>query len=432
MAQIICPNCQTKFTVDESDYLAIVQQVRNSEFEKELQIRLKAKDLEIESAVAKASSQVELSLRDKIAEKDKKIAQIEEALKAKDLEKQNAVSLVVKSKDEEIARLKANVDSFELEKSIAVFQAQEVINKELVEKNEMLTKLQGQIDSSEIKHTLELQNQKALFDSKSKLYLEEIERLKDFKQSLSTKAIGESLETFCHNEFDKIRSVAFPNAYFEKDNDASNGSKGDFIFRDFNEDIELVSIMFEMKNEADDTEKKHKNEDFFAKLDKDRNQKGCEYAVLVTMLEPDNDLYNGGIVDVSHKYPKMYVIRPQFFIPLISVLRNVSLKSLQYKKELSLIKAQNIDITNFENNLELFKSSFDRNYGLAKDKFDAAIKQIDSAIKLFENIKQNLLGSQKQLGFASNKVEDLTIKRLVKDNPTMQALFKEAKKDTEN
>lgn len=432
MAQIICPNCQTKFTVDESDYLAIVQQVRNSEFEKELEIRLKTKDLEIESAVAKASSQVELSLRDKIAEKDKKIAQIEEALKAKDMEKQNAVSLAVKSKNEEIAKLKASVDSFELEKSIAVFQAQEVINKELVEKNEMLTKLQGQIDSSKIKHTLELQNQKALFDSKSKLYLEEIERLKDFKQSLSTKAIGESLEAFCHNEFDKIRSVAFPNAYFEKDNDASNGSKGDFIFRDFNEDIELVSIMFEMKNEADDTEKKHKNEDFFAKLDKDRNQKGCEYAVLVTMLEPDNDLYNGGIVDVSHKYPKMYVIRPQFFIPLISVLRNVSLKSLQYKKELSLIKAQNIDITNFENNLELFKASFDRNYGLAKDKFDAAIKQIDSAIKLFENIKQNLLGSQKQLGFASNKVEDLTIKRLVKDNPTMKTMFEEAKKNTEN
>lgn len=427
MAQIICPNCKTEFTVDESDYLAIVQQVRTSEFEKEVEARLKTKELELDAVVAKATMQLELSYKDKIAEKDQKIAQIEASLKTKELEKKNEISQAIKDKDEEIARLKADASAFELQKNLAVSQARETINEELTEKNEMVTKLQNQIDNTEAKHTLEMQTQKALYESQTKLYLEEIERLKEFKQSLSTKAIGESLEVFCHNEFDKIRSVAFPKAYFEKDNDASNGSKGDFIFRDFDGDIELVSIMFEMKNEAENTEKKHKNEDFFAKLDKDRNQKGCEYAVLVTTLEPDNDLYNGGIVDVSHRFPKMYVIRPQFFIPLISVLRNVSLKALEYKKELSLVKAQNIDITNFENNLELFKASFDRNYGLAQSKFETAISQIDKAIELFKKIKENLLGSQNQLRIANQKADGLTIKKLVKNNPTMQLMFEEVK-----
>lgn len=427
MAQIICPNCKTEFTVDESDYLAIVQQVRTSEFEKEVDARLKTKELELDAMVAKATMKLELSYKDKIAEKDQKIAQIEASLKTKELEKKNEISQAIKDKDEEIARLKADASAFELQKNLAVSQARETIKEELTEKNEMVTRLQNQIDNTEAKHTLELQSQKALYESQTKLYLEEIERLKEFKQSLSTKALGESLEVFCHNEFDKIRSVAFPKAYFEKDNDASNGSKGDFIFRDFDGDIELVSIMFEMKNEAEDTEKKHKNEDFFAKLDKDRNQKGCEYAVLVTTLEPDNDLYNGGIVDVSHRFPKMYVIRPQFFIPLISVLRNVSLKALEYKKELSLVKAQNIDITNFENNLELFKASFDRNYGLAQSKFETAISQIDKAIELFKKIKENLLGSQNQLRIANQKADGLTIKKLVKDNPTMQLMFEEVK-----
>ena len=252
-----------------------------------------------------------------------------------------------------------------------------------------------------------------------------MDRLKDFKKSLSTKAIGESLEIYCHNEFDKIRSSAFPRAFFEKDNDAQSGTKGDFIFRDYLEDgeTELVSIMFEMKNEADDTEHKHKNEDFFKKLDKDRTEKGCEYAVLVTMLEADNELYNSGIVDVSHRYPKMYVIRPQFFIPVISFLRNAAQNVAKYKQELAIVKAQNIDISNFEQNLNDFKADFDRNYRLASTKFTDAVTQIDDTIKKLQKIKENLLGSENNLRIANEKADKLTVKKLVKNNPTMKEMF---------
>lgn len=423
MAEFVCPNCKTTFTVDENDYLAIVQQVRNNEFEKEVKARLESKDRECAAAVSTAKAELEISFRDEISKRNETISTLTAELKMKDSEKSIAVMQALKAKDEEIASLKAQMDTLEVRKSLAVSQAQESLKSIIEEKNVAITELQSEIRTSNTMHELALKNQKDGFDVQSRLYQEEIDRLRDFKKSLSTKAIGESLELYCHNEFDKIRSAAFPNAYFEKDNDASSGSKGDFIFKDFDGGLELVSIMFEMKNEADDTDKKHKNEDFFAKLDKDRVQKKCEYAVLVSMLEPENDLYNGGIVDVSYKYPKMYVIRPQFFIPLISLIRNASLKSLDYRRELDIIKAQNIDVSNFESNLNNFKQDFDRNYRIANEKYNDAIKEIDNAIKRLEMVKKNLLGSDKNLRIANEKAEDLTVRKLVKGNPTMQALF---------
>ncbi len=423
MAELVCPNCKTTFTVDENDYLAIVQQVRNDEFEREVKARLESKDRECAAAVSTARAELETSFRSEISKRNETISVLTAELKTKDSEKSIAVMQALKAKDEEIASLKAQMDSLEIRKSLAVSQAQETLRGIIEEKNVAISELQSEIRTSNAMHELALKNQKDGFDVQSRMYQEEIDRLRDFKKSLSTKAIGESLELYCHNEFDKIRPAAFPNAYFEKDNDASSGSKGDFIFKDFDGGLELVSIMFEMKNEADDTDKKHKNEDFFAKLDKDRIQKRCEYAVLVSMLEPENDLYNGGIVDVSHKYPKMYVIRPQFFIPLITLIRNASLKSLGYRRELDIIKAQNIDVSNFESNLNSFKQDFDRNYRIANEKYNDAIKEIDNAIKRLEMVKKNLLGSNKNLRIANEKAEDLTVRKLVKGNPTMQALF---------
>lgn len=427
MAEIICPHCKKTFTVDENDYLAIVQQVHNSEFEKELEVRLKLKDAEIETAVAKAKTEFELSAKDKIAQKDALILKMKSDLKVRDSEKENAILQAVQAKDAEITRLKANVESFEAQKDLAVSKAEQVLKEELAEKTEALTRLRNQIEGSETKHQLDLASQKTLYETKEKMYVQEIERLKDFKQSLSTKAIGESLEVYCHNEFEKLRNVAFPNAFFEKDNDISSGSKGDFIFRDYEDGIESTSIMFEMKNEADGTVQKHRNEDFFEKLDKDRTQKGCEYAVLVSMLEPNSDLYNSGIVDVSHRYPKMYVIRPQFFIPIISMLRNAALHSLQYKRELAVVKAQTVDVTNFENNLNEFKEGFDKLVGQAGIKFQDAISQIDKSIDQLQKVKESLLGSQKKLIAANEKTEKLTVRKLTKGNPTMQALFSDSK-----
>lgn len=362
MREITCPKCHTVFTVDESDYAAIVAQVRSEEFEKELASRLKAK-LEIFES-----------------------------------RKQVDILNALKEKDDELGRTKSQIMDMQL-----------------------------MMESEKMRHAEELQFNEQKFNEQLKLKQEEVDQLRDFRQKLSTKAIGESLEVYCRNEFEKVRPMGFPYAYFEKDNDASSGSKGDFVFRDYASDgkTELVSIMFEMKNEAEETEKKHKNEDFFKKLDKDRTEKGCEYAVLVSTLEPDNELYNSGIVDVSHRYAKMYVVRPQFFIPLISLLKNASAKALQYKKELEIAKAKSYDLAMFESNVNEFKTAFDRNYRIASEKFADAIKHIDTTISTLQKIKENLLGSENNLRLANEKAERLSLERLVKGNPTMESKLEE-------
>lgn len=379
MAEIKCPNCGEIFTVDESGYAQIVQQVRDREFEKELQRRKEELERNKENEVKLAG-----------IEKDEKMRELESTVEL----------------------LKKEIESQDEKKKVAVLEA-------VQEKNNEITKLNAEKISLEQKYSTELKAKDDLID-----------QYKDFKARLSTKMLGESLEQHCSNEFNKIRMTAFPNAYFEKDNNAKDGSKGDFIFRECSDDgIEFISIMFEMKNEMDTTATKHKNEDFFKKLDKDRCEKGCEYAVLVSMLEMDNELYNNGIVDVSYKYEKMYVIRPQFFIPIITLLRNAAMKTLDYRRQLAEVKAQQLDISQFEENLNNFKSSFLRNYTLASDHFEKAIDAIDKSIKQMEKIKSELQLSIKHLSTANNKAEDLTIKKLTKGAPIAEAMFEALKQD---
>jgi len=425
MREIICPHCSKAFTVDEAGYAAIVQQVRTKEFEDEIHARLEAFERRKDAEFSSIRAEADLVKQKAIADKDSEIERLKSQIEGNRSEIELAVQKAVKERDTRIAELETKMSAHETEKQLAVTQALEKKNLELAEASAKITGLKGEMKAADARHELELQNREALYREQTRLHQEEVERLKDFKLSLSTKAIGESLEVYCHNEFDKIRAMAFPNCYFEKDNDASSGSKGDFIFRDYAPDgtTELISILFEMKNEMDDTEHKHKNEDFFKKLDKDRTEKKCEYAVLVTMLEADNELYNAGIVDVSHRYQKMYVCRPQFFIPVLSFLTNAAQKSAQYRQELELMKAQNIDISNFEDNLNSFKSDFDRNYGLAKKKFIDAIDQIDDTIKKLQKIKENLLSSENNLRIANEKAEKLTVKKLTRNNPTVQRMF---------
>ena len=391
MKEIRCPKCNEVFTVDESGYAALLSQVRNNEFERELKERESAIHKEHQNSVALALSEEKAKSEKAILEQKAEIERLKGAL---ELEKSNN-ELIVKSalqqKDAEILKLKS-----ELELSV---KEQELSVRNLMEK-----------------HNAEI-----------KLKEEEIDYYKDFKAKQSTKMIGESLERHCESEFNKIRMTAFPNAYFEKDNDARSGSKGDFIFKESKDGTEFISIMFEMKNEADTTATKHKNEDFFKELDKDRKEKNCEYAVLVSLLEGDNEFYNNGIVDVSYKYEKMYVIRPQFFIPIITLLRNAALNSLKYKQELQIIKNQNIDITNFEADMNEFKEKFSRNFRLASDKFRTAIDEIDKTILHLQKTKEALISSENNLRLANDKAEDLTIKKLTRNNPTMQAKFEELK-----
>ena len=385
MSEIKCPNCGKTFKIDENSYAEIVRQVRDNEFNSDI---------------------------------EKKIHDATEVLHAKSA----AEYLKLKNeKESEIAKLEAKISAFDTEKKLAVSEAVSKVEKERDELSKNL-----QISEAEAK-SRELAT-KDKYESALKLKDEQISQLKDFKAKQSTKMVGESLEQYCHDEFDKIRMTAFPNAYFEKDNDAKSGSKGDFIFRDEDNGVEIVSIMFEMKNEMDTTSTKHKNEDFFKELDKDRNEKKCEYAVLVSTLEADSDFYNTGIVDVSYRYPKMYVIRPQFFIAIITLLRNAALKSLETKRELAVIKNQNIDITNFEENIEKFKVGFAKNYELAKKKFDLAIEEIDKTIDHLQKTKEALTRSSENLRLANDKADGLTVKRLTRGNPTMQAKFDELKK----
>lgn len=392
MHEIICPHCEKAFKIDEAGYADILKQVRDSDFEKQLHERLE------------------------LAEEDKRKAlELVQVQNASELQKANT------AKDAEIQELKAKLGANETAKKLAITEALSAVEKQRDE-------LQNKLERSELEKQLSEKSLKDKYETQIKDRDESIERLKDLKLKLSTKMVGETLEQHCETEFNRLRPTAFPNAYFEKDNDASSGSKGDFIFRDKNEDdVEIVSIMFEMKNENDSTATKKKNEDFLKELDKDRNEKKCEYAVLVSMLEAESELYNTGIVDVSHRYPKMYVVRPQFFIQIITLLRNAALNSLQYKSELALVKAQNIDITNFEDELETFKTAFGRNFELSTKHFHKAIAEIDKSIQHLQKTREALVGTDRQLRLANDKAQDVTIKKLTKGNPTMAAKFEELK-----
>ena len=407
MQEIKCPNCGTIFQVDESEYAQILRQVRDDEFKKELEYR--AKDL---------AEKKETDLKLVRMEQEKKLGEI---ITSKDSE--------LAKKERMIEQLKMQIAGEKTERELAVSKAVQQKEKELSEKQTEITKLKGQISNTEAQSKLKEQSLKEQYEDRLKLKDEQIEYYKDFKARQSTKMVGESLEQHCMNQFNSIRMTAFPNAYFEKDNDIRSGSKGDFIFREAGADgTEFISIMFEMKNEMDETATKHKNEDFFKELDKDRRQKNCEYAVLVSLLEIDNELYNNGIVDVSYKYEKMYVIRPQFFIPMITLIRNAALNSLQYKQELQVVKNQQIDILHFEENMNAFKEGFARNYRIASDRFRTAIDEIDKTITHLQKTKDALLSSENNLRLANNKADDLSIKKLTKNAPSVREMFEELDK----
>ena len=407
MQEIKCPNCGTIFQVDESEYAQILRQVRDDEFKKELEYR--AKDL---------AEKKETDLKLVRMEQEKKLGEI---ITSKDSE--------LAKKDRMIEQLKMQIAGEKTERELAVSKAVQQKEKELSEKQTEITKLKGRISNTEAQSKLKEQSLKEQYEDRLKLKDEQIEYYKDFKARQSTKMVGESLEQHCMNQFNSIRMTAFPNAYFEKDNDIRSGSKGDFIFREAGADgTEFISIMFEMKNEMDETATKHKNEDFFKELDKDRRQKNCEYAVLVSLLEIDNELYNNGIVDVSYKYEKMYVIRPQFFIPMITLIRNAALNSLQYKQELQVVKNQQIDILHFEENMNAFKEGFARNYRIASDRFKTAIDEIDKTITHLQKTKDALLSSENNLRLANNKADDLSIKKLTKNAPSVREMFEELDK----
>lgn len=430
MQEIICPNCGKAFTIDEAGYADILKQVRGSEFDKELHERLELAGQEKQRAIELAEAKAAGELQKASAAKEAEIQALNAKLEAEEVASKSAVELAeaklaarfsdqLAEKAAEVEKLKASIQASDQAKQLAVIEATTRVEKER-------DRLKADLEMAGVQKAL---GEKALQD-KYETQLKDrdvaIERLRDMKARLSTKMVGETLEQHCETEFNRIRATAFPKAYFEKDNDARSGSKGDYIFRDSDDaGTEIVSIMFEMKNESDETATKKKNEDFLKELDKDRTEKGCEYAVLVSLLEPESELYNSGIVDVSHRYPKMYVVRPQFFIPIITVLRNAALGSLQYKQELALVKAQNVDVTNFENDLDAFKSAFGKNYDLAARKFQEAIGEIDKAIDRLQKVKEALTGSERQLRLANDKAQDVTIKKLTRGNPTMAAKFAE-------
>lgn len=461
MNEIKCPHCGKAFKIDEAGYADILKQVRDADFEKQLHKRLELAEQEKQNAVELAKTKAAHESQKAAAAKDTEIQELKakleagvaaqklavsEALKAVEKErdalanelekakheKQSAselaeakllseLQMAAATKDAEIQGLKATLESIEVAQKLAITQAVSAVEKERDE-------LKSGLQQVELQKQLAENALKDKYETQIKDRDDAIERLRDMKARLSTKMVGETLEQHCETEFNRIRATAFSRAYFEKDNDARNGSKGDYIFRDSSEaGTEVVSIMFEMKNESDETATKKKNEDFLKELDKDRTEKGCEYAILVSLLEPDSELYNSGIVDVSHRYPKMYVVRPQFFIPIITLLRNAAQNSLKYKTELALVKEQNIDITNFESELDEFKTGFARNYELASRKFKTAIDEIDKTIEHLQKTKDALLGSENNLRLANNKADDLSVKKLTKGNPTMAAKFADLK-----
>lgn len=421
MNEIICPNCKKAFKIDEAGYADILKQVRDSDFQQQLDERLELAKQEKQNAIELAKATVKNEMQENVSAKDAEIKELKAKLDGVEASKDLAVSEAIAKKEVEIHQLIEKLNSSDVTQKLAITEAVSLIEKE---RDNLVHKL----EAKDAERKLLESNMRETHSSELKAKDELINYYKDFKAKLSTKMLGETLEQHCEIAFNSIRATAFPNAYFDKDNDASSGSKGDYIFKDLHDDeTEIVSIMFEMKNEGGETATKKKNEDFLKELDKDRNEKGCEYAVLVSLLEADNELYNNGIVDVSHRYPKMYIIRPQFFIPIITLLRNAALNSLKYKTELAQVKAQNIDITNFETQLTDFKTAFGKNWRLASDGFEEAVKRIDEAIKDLEKTKQALHKSVNNLRLANDKAEDLTIKKLTRGNPTMAEKFEEIK-----
>ena len=459
MHEIVCPHCGKAFKIDEAGYADILSQVRDSDFEQQLHDRLVLAEQDKQNAVELAITKAESELQRTAAVKDTQIQELKAKLEAGEVVRKLAVSEALSSlekerdglanelaqakqdkvtaselaelkrlselqkaaatKDAEIQGLKSKLDAGEVAQKLAITEAVSVVEMQREE-------LKNSLARAELEKQLSEQSLKDKYETQIKDRDDAIERLKDMKARLSTKMIGETLEQHCEIEFNRIRAMAFPKAYFEKDNDSRTGSKGDYIFRDMDEiGTEIVSIMFEMKNESDSTATKNKNEDFLKELDKDRAEKGCEYAVMVSLLEPESELYNSGIVDMFHRYPKMYVVRPQFFLPIITLLRNAAMNSLKYKSELALVKAQNIDITNFETNLETFKAAFSRNYDLASNNFKKAIEEIDKSIDHLQKTKDALLGTDRNLRLANDKAQDVTIKKLTRGNPTMAAKFAE-------
>lgn len=451
MEDIICPNCKTVFQVNESSMAQILKQVRDHQFDEEITKRLAITENERNQAILLAETQANQKLQEELSKQKEEIHRLQQqhqtllstevtkkddALKALQLElererskKQIEIIEALKPLEKERDELKSSLDAKETEVQLTLIKATKSLESE---RDNLLAEIKNKdLEKQVLEKSLteKFNNDLKLKEDIIKMKDEEIALRKDFKQKLSTKMLGETLEQHCEAEFNKLRATAFKGAYFEKDNDASSGSKGDFIFKEFDEDgNEILSIMFEMKNENDSTATKKKNEDFFKELDKDRNTKNCEFAVLVSLLEPESELYNTGIVDVSHRFPKMYVIRPQFFIPIITFLRNAALNSLQYKKELAMVRNQNMDITNFEQSMNDFKEGFARNYELASRKFKQAIDEIDKTITHLQKTKNALLSSENNLRLANNKAEDLSIKKLTKNNPTMAAKFEEASK----
>ncbi|MHC5229884.1 DUF2130 domain-containing protein [Enterococcus sp. LJL99] len=453
MNEIKCPHCGKEFTIDEASYADILNQVRTKEFNKEIHEKLEQIKEQHKSELVLAEEKANNTLDKKVAEKEKELASLKAEINAQEQEKEIAVSImeknmreIISEQEKKVTELQTKTEALEKEKELEIKQAlsekeKEVINLnskiqtlenekqlELIqassEKEKEITELKAKIQLQEKETELEKNSIKEKYTIEIKQKDETIAFYKDFKAKQSTKMVGESLEQHCEIEFNRLRMTAFKNAEFGKDNDAKTGSKGDYIYREYDESgLEIISIMFEMKNEGDETATKKKNEHFFKELDKDRNEKKCEYAILVTMLEADNELYNNGIVDVSYEYDKMYVIRPQFFIPIITLLRNAALNSLQYKQEVALMREQNIDITNFEEDLAVFKTGFAKNYDLASRKFQTAIDEIDKTITHLQKTKEALLSSENNLRLANNKAEDLTVKKLVRKNPTMKAKF---------
>ncbi len=421
MNEINCPDCGKVFKIDETGYANILKQVRDDEFEQELCKRLQLAEKDKIQSIELEKRNIKIEMQAVAATKERKIQGLQAKLEAVEVEKTLAISeaksYAEKERDALFYKLEKIKETSESTKKLAIVEAVNVYQKESENLKNLLERaaLEKQLLEKSLKEKYEIQ---------IKDRDEAIERLRDLKVRLSTKMIGESLEQHCEIEFNRIRATAFPRAYFEKDNDSRTGSKGDYIFRDVDDfGTEIVSIMFEMKNEIDTSSTKKKNEDFLKELNKDRAEKGCEYAVLVSLLEPDSDLYNSGIVDVSHRYPKMYVVRPQCFLPMITLIRNAALKTLEYKSELTLIKAQNIDITNFETSLDNFKNAFDRNYCLASRRFETAIQEIDKSIDHLQKTKDALLGADRNLRLANDKAQEVTVKKLTRNNPTMSSMF---------
>ncbi|WP_297170979.1 DUF2130 domain-containing protein [uncultured Porphyromonas sp.] len=430
MHELICPNCHKPFSIDEQGYAQLLEQVRGKAFDKALAERVALLEEQSRQAQQLAVAQAEATLREQLAQRDTLLVQLQSKLDAMGEKSQADLQLALANKEQTITELQAQLAQQESLRDNERLKVQAESQKALQAKEQAITELRSQVELQSKEAQLEVKQLQEQHELEKKILEREVDFYKDLKTRMSTKMLGETLEQHCALEFEQKLRTFYPRAYFEKDNDVVGGTKGDFIFRDYADDgeLEYISIMFEMKNESDTTSTKHRNEDFLKKLDEDRRKKGCEYAVLVSLLEPDNELYNGGIVDKSHRYEKMYVIRPQFFIPIITLLRNAALNSLSYKQELAVVRQQNIDVTNFEAKMEEFKTGFARNYDIASRKFQTAIEEIDKTITHLQKTKDALLSSENNLRLANNKAEALTIKRLTRNNPTMAQKFAELDK----